>query len=101
MEEQQKRADSLYHTVRELLLIRKAQEAFAKHDNLKILYAEEGRRAFAYERDDLLMLCNPSGREEKIPVEVENTDVIYRIGSMRTEEGGCVLEPQSFAICRK
>ena len=101
VEEQQKQADSLYHTVRELLLVRKEQEAFARHDNLKILFAEEGRRAFAYKRDDLIMLCNPSDREESIAVEIENTDVIYRIGSVRTEEDGCVLEPQSFAICRK
>lgn len=101
VEAQQKREDSLLSTVKELLRVRSKQEAYSRHDNLKIVFAEEGRRAFAYERDDLIMLCNPSGQEETIPVKTEITDVIYRIGSVRTEGNGCVLEPQSFVICRK
>lgn len=101
VEEQQNRADSLLSTVRELLYVRREQEAFGRHDNLQIIFAEEERRAFAYQRDDLIMLCNPSEQEEKIPVEIKNTDVIYRIGSVRAQDRGSVLEPQSFVICRK
>lgn len=101
VETQQKRADSLFSTIREILGIRREQKAFQKHDNLKIILAQESRRAFAYQRDDLIMLCNPSGEKEKIFNETKNTDVIYQIGAVNTESDGWTLGPQSFAICRK
>lgn len=98
---QQGNADSLYSTVRELLRIRKEQAAFGKHDNLKLLTAEEDRRAFAYQRDDLIMLCNPSGEEEKLAVEVADAQLIFAVGTAVSESGGCVLGPQAFAIWHK
>lgn len=100
VEEQQKRGDSLYHTVRTLLSFRKEQEAFAKHDNLEILTAEKNRRSFAYRRGDLVMLCNPSDQEEKIGTEGLGMDVVFLIGSAKQEDGGYVLGAQSFVICR-
>ena len=92
---QRDKADSLYNTVRELLRIRKEQAAFGKHDNLKILSAEEDRRAFAYQRDDLIMLCNPSEKEERLQVQIADQNILFAIGAVKQEGDGCELSPQS------
>ncbi|MCM1121274.1 MAG: alpha-amylase family glycosyl hydrolase [Eubacterium sp.] len=100
VETQQRREDSLYNTVRRLLDIRQKQAAFARHDNLEILIAEEKKRSFAYRRDDLTILCNPSGHEEEVEAEVSGQDVIFVIGSLKQQDDGCVLGAQSFVICQ-
>lgn len=98
VKEQQERENSLYHTVRELLRVRAGQEAFARHDNLELLIAEEGRRSFAYKRDNLIMLCNPSDRAETMEVDVTGTESIYAIGSYIQGGKECTLDAQSFVI---
>ena len=100
VEMQQKREDSLYNTVRKLLNIRQEQEAFVKHDNLEIIVAEDGRRSFAYKRDDLIFLCNPSAHVEEIALDISGTDEVFVIGSVKQADGSCILGAQSFAICR-
>lgn len=100
-EDQRKRADSLSNTVRELLRVRSRQDAFAKHDNLEILIAEDGRRSFAYRRDNLIMLCNPSDDIETIDVDATGFEQIFVIGAGRQDGEEYILEAQSFVICRK
>lgn len=95
---QKERKDSLYHMVRELFRFRKEHSAFARHDNLEILSAEEGRRSFAYRRDDLVMVCNPSDHVERIDVNVTGMKVVFGIGAARWDQNGCVPEAQSFLI---
>ncbi len=100
VEKQQKRADSLYHTVRQILDIRSKQDAFTRHDNLEIVSVEEGKRSFAYRRDDLIILCNPSCRTETLEIDVRKSHVIYTLGSLEEGEGSCTLGAQSFVICK-
>lgn len=100
VEKQQKRADSLYHTVRQILAIRSKLDAFTRHDNLEIVSAEEGKRSFAYRRDNLIMLCNPSGHAETLEIDVRKSHAIYVLGTLEEGERSCVLGPQSFAICK-
>lgn len=99
--EQQKRKDSLYNTVRELLGIRRKMNAFAQHDNLEIMIAENGRRSFAYRRGELLMVCNPSDRVETLAVDAAGAAPIFVIGSVDIDSAGCMLGTQSFAILSK
>ena len=101
VEEQQNRADSLYNTVRELLQVRSRQDAFAVHNNLEILIAQEDKRSFAYQRNNLIMLCNPSNHVEKLTLDMDGCEQLFAIGAGREEEEGYVLEAQSFVICRK
>lgn len=101
VETQGKRTDSLYNTVRELLRVRKEQSAFARHDNLQILVAQKGKRSFAYRRDNLIMLCNPSEHGEVLAVDTTGWERIFMIGSGREDDNGFVMEEQSFAIYRK
>lgn len=98
---QQERDDSLYHTVRELLRVRQGQSAFARHDNLEILTAQKNLRSFAYRRDDLVMLCNPSDHAETLDVDMTGFEQIYAIGTGKQGAEGYTLGAQSFVICRK
>lgn len=98
VETQSKRADSLYNTVKKLLHMRKEQSAFAKHDNLEILTAQEGKRSFAYRRDNVTMLCNPSNHVETVEVDVTECEQIFAVGAGRQSGMEYRLEPQSFVI---
>ena len=100
-EKQMQRTDSLYHTVREILHIRKEQEAFARHNNLKILIADESGRSFAYGRDNLVMLCNPSNHVETLDLDLTGYEQIFAIGEGRQIGNDYELSAQSFVICRK
>lgn len=102
VENQQARGDSLYHMVKELLRLRRQEDAFAVQDNLKLLWAQKDRRAFAYERGDLVMLCNPSGRAEEIGIEMPaRCETLFAVGGGHPGQNGYLLEAQSFVILRK
>ena len=101
VESQRRREDSLYHTVKELLRIRRKERALAAHDNLEILFADRNRRSFAFRRGNMIMLCNPSGSAETLPVDAAGSKQIYAVGTGKSEGAGYVMEAQSFVICRK
>lgn len=102
--EQEKREDSLLHTVREILAIRRNDTDFEDHANLQIVYADRDRRSFAYQRGDTLMLCNPSGQEETIELPGFSEDAwtqIYGIGTGSCEQSAYTMGAQSFLILSK
>lgn len=102
--EQEKREDSLLHTVREILAIRRNDTDFEDHANLQIVYADRDRRSFAYQRGNTLMLCNPSGQEETIELPGFLEDAwtqIYGIGTGSCEQGAYIIGAQSFLILSK
>lgn len=101
VEAQQRNADSLYHMVRELLHIRREHAAFARHDNLEIKVASKEKRSFAYGRDNLVMLCNPSDHVETLAVDMTEYERIFAVGAGRHDGKGYIIDPQSFVICRK
>lgn len=101
--EQEKREDSLLHTVREILAIRRNDTDFEDHANLQIVYADRDRRSFAYQRGNTLMLCNPSGQEETIELPGFSEDAwtqLYGIGTGRCEQSAYTMGAQSFLIFR-
>ncbi|MCD7724880.1 MAG: glycosylase [Clostridiales bacterium] len=98
---QEKRADSLLHTVRDLLAVRRRYADFQDHANLKIRYASKEQRSFAYQRGKLLMLCNPSGQEEEIALSdfaQEPWKKQYEIGTGEWKGRSYLLGAQSFVI---
>ena len=104
--EQEQREDSLLATVKELLKVRREQPAFSDHQNLEIVYAQEGERAFAYRRGNLLLLCNPSGmntilcnfRELASAKEEDTPEKLFEIGHGSFARDELLLAPQSFVI---
>lgn len=101
VETQRQRKDSVLNTVKELLHIRSSESAFAKHNNLRILIAMKDKRSFAYQRDNLVMLCNPSDRVETLAVDLREYEQIFKIGGGKHAGDEYVLEAQSFVIYRK
>lgn len=101
VEAQQKNADSLYHTIKELLRVRREQPVFSVHDNLHILFTQKDRRGFAYQRGNLIFMCNPSEFVEKLPIDLTEYEQIFAVGGGTKENGGYALDAQSFVICRK
>lgn len=104
--EQEQRENSLLATVKELLKVRREQPAFSDHQNLEIVYAQEGERAFAYRRGNLLLLCNPSGmntilcnfRELASAKEEDTPEKLFEIGHGSFARNELLLAPQSFVI---
>ena len=100
VENQRQDPDSLWHTVQDILAIRHASADLKENTNLEVLYAKQNKRAFAYRRGGLLMLCNPSGetfdmRAENLPAPVKK---IYEIGETSYAGGTYTLGAQSFAV---
>ena len=92
--------------MKELLKVRREQPAFSDHQNLEIVYAQEGERAFAYRRGNLLLLCNPSGmntilcnfRELASAKEEDAPEKLFEIGHGSFARDELLLAPQSFVI---
>lgn len=100
VENQKKDPDSLWHTVQDILSLRRASTDLKENTNLEVLYAKENERAFAYRRGGFLMLCNPSGetfdmKSETLPAPVKK---VYEIGGTSYADGTYTLDAQSFVI---
>ncbi len=104
--EQEKDADSLLHMVREIFTIRKKEEDLLENENLQLLYAKKGERAFVYRRGNLLMLCNPSGQETILDESEWKKeagavkDKVFSIGAAEFADGKYILGEQSFVMYR-
>ena len=97
---QEKDSDSLLHVVKDVLTLRKSRDELKENDNLEIVYAKENERAFSYRRGNLLMCCNPSGKDGLIQADSlpEAKEKIYAIGEGDFQNGSYVLGAQSFII---
>ncbi len=114
VKEQEERKGSLLLTVKDILAVRKKYADFEEHANFELLSAEKDRRSFAYRRGNMVMLCNPSGKEETIPLKEtlckngtsscqdarawEKMAKAYEIGEGKWKDGEFLLSPQSFVI---
>ena len=93
-------SDSLLHVVKDVLTLRKNRDDLKENDNLEIVYAKENERTFAYRRGNLLMCCNPSGKDGFIQADglPEAKEKLYAIGEGDFRDGGYVSGAQSFII---
>ena len=98
--EQEKDKDSLLNVVKDVLALRKNRDELKENDNLEIVYAKENERTFAYRRGNLLMCCNPSGKDGLIQAGSlpEAKEKLYSIGEGDFQNGDYVLGAQSFII---
>ncbi len=102
----------MLNVVKAILKIRRENEALQINENLEVLYAKENERVFAYRRGNLLMMCNPSGKEAVIevsafsqsreltkePMLLTSAEKLYEIGTATCSDGRYSLGAQSFAI---
>ena len=96
VQNQQAREDSLYHEVKKLIAIRQAHPALLSRGEIAFVYARENAYPFAYLRsagegkdgEKILVVLNPSDREESFPCDLKTGEVIYRFGGeLKTQDG--------------
>lgn len=96
VQNQQAREDSLYHEVKKLIAIRQAHPALLSRGEIAFVYARENAYPFAYLRsagegkdgEKILVVLNPSGREESFPCDLKTGEIIYRFGGeLKTQDG--------------
>ncbi len=101
VERQKKDENSLLNTVKALLAIRREYDDLKDNANLELIYALRDKRAFAYRRGNILMLCNPSDKEEVVDICERLSKpykIIYGINDIYYRNNEYVLGAQSFGI---
>jgi maltose alpha-D-glucosyltransferase/alpha-amylase len=99
VETQEKDPASILNTLKTILRLRHAEPDLQSRPNLEILYAEKGRLPFVYKRGSLVLALNPGGEEVTVPVKAAGKPV-FVIGGASSENSGCRLTAQSFAVWR-
>lgn len=96
--------NSLYHVVKDVIAIRKAEEDLLDNDNLDFVLRDKNRREFAFKRGNLVIVVNPAGKECEISYKDLTVslvrDKVYALGDVNAEASGIKLGAQSFAIYR-
>ena len=96
--EQGEDPDSLLHTVRFLLKLRREEEDLHGQPNLKILYAESGKLPFVYQRGTRICAVNPSSEQVSVRIDAEDRNALWKIGEGTLKDGVLTLEAQSFVV---
>jgi len=96
---QQADPDSLLNTVREVLKFRHQNEDLNADAPFEVLYAEKGRRAFAWQRGDLVCAVNPGRGSVTIPLTLPGgVQPQLCLGTAAVRADGLYLDGQSFVI---
>ena len=107
VQNQQAREDSLYHEIKKLIAIRQAHPALLSRGEIEFVYAPEHAYPFAYLRSEagagkngekILVVLNPSGREESFPCDLKTGEVIYRFGGELKAQDGRIAIPACSAV---
>ena len=102
VEQEEKRADSLYHTVKDLIALRHKYEDLQADGSFEVLYVKENEYPFIYRRGNLAVMFNPGAKpvEASLPGVKAGQETIYSIGEASLQEGKAVMGAQSFALVR-
>ncbi len=92
--------NSLLNTVKSLLSLRHQEEELQADAEFEVVYAVAGKLPFVYRRGTILVALNPSGQSVSAPVEAEDKEILFSIGSADVEEGRIVLGPQSCMVLK-
>lgn len=99
---QQAEADSIYHTVKELLALRHANEDLQADADFESVYAEDTEPMYVYRRGSLLLAVNPSSSRRSVRLPARDrgthTKLLYVIGNGTCDGEKITLEPQSFVV---
>ena len=94
---QEKDDSSLLNTVRKILALRHSREDLRADAAFRVVCSEPGF-PFVYQRGNLLLAVNPSGKEEKLQKQFAQKQVIFRIGTGTYEDGALEVGAQSFIV---
>ncbi|MGN1148637.1 MAG: alpha-amylase family glycosyl hydrolase, partial [Lachnospiraceae bacterium] len=102
VESEEKRADSLYHVVKDIIALRHQYEDLQADGEFEVLYVKEASYPLVYRRGNLAVLVNPSMKpvEAALPGIRAGRETLFQIGEAALEEEKAVLSPQSFAVIK-
>ena len=83
--------------MKKLIAIRQAHPALLSRGEIEFVYAQENAYPFAYLRsageERILVVLNPSGREESFACDLKTGEVIYRLGGEMKAQDGRITIP--------
>ena len=105
MESEEKRADSLYHTVKDIIALRHTHADLQADGNFEVLYVKENEYPLVYRRGSLAVLVNPSCRAVKVSLtegdgRALSGSPLFAIGEASLQNGEVSMAPQSFAVVK-
>ena len=93
--------DSLYHEVKKLIQIRQSSKALLSRGTIEFVYAEKNQYPLAYVREaegeKVLVIINPSDKEQSFPYSAELKDDLYTIGGKAESKDGTITIPAQSA----
>ncbi len=90
--------DSLLNCVKSVLKLRHADPDLQAAPNFKVLYMEEKKLPFVYQRGSRICAVNPSSKKVSAALDLEDRAVIWQVGSGELKNQTLTLAPQSFVI---
>lgn len=102
VESEEKRTDSIYHTVKELIALRHSYEDLQADGSFEVLYVKENSYPLVYRRGNFVIMVNPSMEkaEADLPGIGEGKETVFSIGKAELKKEKALLHAQSFAIVR-
>ena len=102
VEAQMNDTNSLWHTVRELIEVRKNNKELQNEAPIEFLYARENEYPLVYLRGDrksgVLVALNPSGKDVSCDIDIMDGDVVlYNIGGKAALKHGKLTVPKESA----
>lgn len=96
--------DSLLNEIKRLIEIRQETPALQSKGGIRFVFAEENAYPLAYIRsggnEEILVVINPSEREEGFDLNVSEDKIIYLKGKVSVENGRITAAPQSAAYIK-
>ena len=100
VEAQEKDANSLLSTVKEILSLRHCEDDLQADAEFVPVCTEENK-PFVYKRGKLFCMVNTTGKRLEVSLnDMPKGDVLYKIGDVIIADGKLVVEAQSFAVMR-
>lgn len=102
VESEEKREDSLYHTVKKIIALRHQYEDLQADGSFEVLYVKENAYPLIYRRGNLAVMVNPSLNEVKaaLPGIKAEKETLFCIGEASLQDETAILGAQSFAVVK-
>ena len=92
---------SLYNEVKKLIQICQSSKALLSRGTIEFVYAEKNQYPLAYVREaegeKVLVIINPSDKEQSFPYSAELKDALYTIGGKAESKDGTITIPAQSA----
>lgn len=102
VESEEKRQDSLYHTVKDIIALRHQHADLQADGDFEVLYVKENEYPLCFRRGSLAVLVNPAAQpaEAELAEPLTGSEVLFGIGDASLRAGKVKMGPQSFAVVR-